>query len=76
MECENKRDENDGNIPLMETVKFNTNQDVILAHIKAGANVNSRNNYRNTPLMHAAKRSSNPDVLSLLINAGTDITIR
>ena len=44
--------------------------------IKAGADVNARNEWGSTPLMYAAGFNTNPDVLSVLIKAGADVNAR
>jgi ankyrin repeat protein len=44
--------------------------------IKAGADVNARDEDGETPLMYAAGYNTNPDVLSVLIKAGADLNAR
>jgi len=44
--------------------------------IKAGANVNARDDNDWTPLMHAAYYNSNPDAITALANAGAEVNAR
>ena len=62
----------DGSTPLMYASGFNSNPEVLIVLIKAGANVNARDDNGKTALMYAARYNSNSEVLSDLINAGAD----
>lgn len=47
--------------------------EAIETFLKAGGNVNSRNQYEATPFIIAAKHRSSPQTLSVLLKAGADI---
>ncbi len=44
--------------------------------IKAGADINARNDYKETPLHKAARHNKNPAVITTLVKAGADINAR
>jgi len=48
--------------PLMFAIRYNSNTEVTTALIKAGADVNVKNENENTPLMWAARYNSSPEV--------------
>ena len=57
---------------FFELVKTGTLEEVNNA-IKAGANVNARDEDGKTPLMYAARDNQNPDVIKVLLEAGADV---
>ena len=54
----------------------NSNPEAITVLVKAGANVNARDNNGCTPLFYAALANSNPEVLTVLVKAGADVNAR
>ena len=63
-----------GETPLMLAAAYNLNPDVIKALVKAGADVNAREDeLKMTPLMMAAQFNTNPKVITALINAGASV---
>lgn len=55
---------------LMCAVQENPDPAVIAPMVRAGADVNARDQYGNTPLMRAANANRNPAVITALVNAG------
>lgn len=69
----NARDmESFGMTPLMWAAEWNKNPEVIVVLLKAGAEVNARDDDGETPLIYAAMYNPNPRVISTLLNAGAD----
>ena len=63
-----------GETPLMAAAASNLNPEVITALVKAGADVNAREDeLKMTPLMMAAQFNTNPKVITALINAGASV---
>ena len=62
----------DEDTPLLQVMFHNPNSDVAIALIKAGANVNVKNNNGWTPLILAALRTNNPEMITVLLKAGAD----
>ena len=60
----------------MWAAAFNPNPDVIAALLKAGAEVNAKDDAEETPLMWAARNCSHPAVIAALVNAGADVNTK
>lgn len=59
--------------PFMWACKEFCEPEVIEAFLKAGGDVNQRNQFEETPFIIAAKHRSSPRTLDVLLKAGTDI---
>lgn len=62
--------------PFMWACKDFYEPEVIEAFLKAGGNVNQRNQFEETPFIIAAKHRSSPQTLAVLLAAGADINAR
>ena len=63
-----------GTTALHWTARLNTNPAVIAALLKAGADINSRDEiFNRTPLYDAVSFNSEPAVISVLLEAGADV---
>lgn len=73
----NSQDKN-GHTPLMLAILNSNDSAVVEALIKAGSNVNFRNEtaFGLTPLMCAASSNKNEAVIKLLVKAGADVNAR
>lgn len=60
---------------FFELVKT-TDTAAVEAALRAGADVNARDEYGQTPLMYAASQSESPQMLELLLRAGADVNAR
>ncbi len=66
-----------GRTPLHLVVwSDNTNPEVVMSLVQAGANVNSRDAGGNTPLHLAASGNTNPEVITALLNAGANLHVQ
>ncbi len=65
-----------GQTPLMFAVSSVSNPEFVNALIRAGADVNARDDKRMTPLMHAAFNNQNPEILKALLLAGAPVNDR
>ena len=61
--------------PLYWAAWNNTSPEVIRLLLKAGADVNAKDEYGNTPL-HPAAAGSTPEVISVLLKAGADVNAK
>jgi ankyrin repeat protein len=57
---------------LMYAARFNKNPEVITTLLKAGADINARDEIGGTALMAAAMDNQNPDVIITLLKAAAD----
>jgi ankyrin repeat protein len=54
----------------------NRNPEVVTTLVRAGANLDARNNIGMTPLMAAAGLNKNPEVVVTLLKAGSDAKVK
>ncbi|HTV47840.1 MAG TPA: ankyrin repeat domain-containing protein [Phycisphaerae bacterium] len=75
-DVEKEQNDYSGCTPLMIAAQYNTNPDVIMELLNAGANVNAVDYFGgSTPLMNATY-NSNPAVAEVLITAGANVNAR
>ena len=67
--------EEDGETALMCAAEENSNPDIIVALLEAGANPDLQDEDGQTALMIAADESHNPQIIIALINGGADISL-
>jgi hypothetical protein len=66
----------DGTTALMLAAEDNPDADVVAALLKAGAEIEARDEIDRTALMFAAEDNPNPDVIAALLKAGAEIEAR
>ena len=66
----------DGATPLHEASRFTRDPAVISAMVRAGAEVNARDNRGYTPLHLAARHNTDPVIVSVLVKAGAEVNSR
>ena len=64
-----------GSTPLLEVVRFTSDEKIAEALLNAGANVNAQHQFGQTALMVAAEDGTEK-IVEVLINAGADLNIR
>ena len=62
--------------PLTHAASNNANAEVVSVLIKAGADLEARDEKGGTPLMRAAGSNSNPEVVLVLLKAGAELEAR
>lgn len=69
----NARDRN-GLTPLLTAAAYNTNPEVVVVLVEAGADTEARDSvHGSTALMWAARLNQNPDVITALLKAGANL---
>lgn len=65
-----------GATPLIAAITYDQKPDVISILLKAGSDVNVRNNEGKTALMSAALYNQHPEAITMLLAAGADAKVR